>query len=205
MIDINFKRMRLNFLFFQKRTLLIVSVLFLNSCWIKRSSKQRFLKPLINTTYSFRIDGYYYHIHPEKSIQAYFFYKNGAMLNTPNPYIKNNISEIDEIFRSKDYSNAFNYNPIFPPSIEWTNFSLIKDSISFERIYPMQNYPHLIYTGHVINDTTFVITKENGIAHLSINIGDKKASVRNDTFHFRYFYPKPDSVSFANNHYIMFK
>ncbi len=195
--------MRFRLLIFRKEVLLLISALCLNSCWVKKSSKQRFLKPLINTTPSFRMDGYYYHVHPEKSIQAYFFYKNGAMLSTANPRFKNSISEIDETFRSKDYSNAFNNNPIFAPSIKWTTFSLIKDSISFERIYPMQNYPHFIYSGHVINDTTFIITKEKGIRY--VVVGGRKARILNDTFHFRYFYPKPDSISFTNNRFIMFR
>lgn len=69
----------------------------------------------------------------------------------------------------------------------WTNFLIRDNLISFERIYVQQGYPHEIYSGKVLNDTTFVIKESKSKPYSkSINL--------NDTFHFKQFHPKPDSV-----------
>ncbi len=56
-----------------------------------------------------------------------------------------------------------------------------------ERIFPERSYPHYLFSGHIINDTTFIITKRKGVYHTP----EKKIIELNDTFHFRQYSPKP--------------
>jgi hypothetical protein len=164
---------------------------------VKKSSGERFLKQDLGIS-SLRMDGYYYHIYGSesfKSVQVYFLYQNGKLLSTPNFSMKDDLTETEKYFRTKDFLKGIKDTVTLITRIYWTNFSIKNDSISLETIYPRQFYPHFILSGRIIDDTTFVITKRKGVAHISIP--DRRTTDLSDTFYFRHFQPKPDSLNFG--------
>lgn len=152
---------------------------------IEKSSKERYLKNQPNQNIPIRLDGYYYgYSKNDPNVCRYFFYSNGKVLYA---YCCRYV-EMEKVER------AFIYNS-FPPrfmeenSTLWTNYLIQKDSISFEQINHWNYYPHYLHTGHILNDTSFVITKLIGVAHFD---GEKEIK-RNDTFYFKKCNCKPDS------------
>ena len=162
------------------------------ACIIKKSSQQRYIKNRPVKESILKTDGYYYVIKKVPyntdtitSINTYFFYKNGKVLYS---YDFNNYTDMilkEDKLLSSDHTNLLKDTN----AINLTNYEINKDSIVFERIVPERFYPHYLFIGHIINDSTFVITKRKGVYHL--DMAEKKIINLNDTFHFRHFYPKP--------------
>lgn len=162
----------------------------LESCFLKNRSA-RYIKNEQLSNNKIRLDGYYYYYLKNKIkstdvfIDCFFFYGNGKVFFAMGTNTKN-ILQYEEYLKSKlriDSKNMPEY---------WTNYLIKNDSIHFERIYVQPGFPHAIYRGKILNDTTFVITE-------SINNPSSKKSISlDDTFHFKMFHPKPDSV-FSNS------
>jgi len=168
---------------------IIVITLFafcLEGCYSKNRSV-RYVKYEQLSNNKIRLDGYYYYYlknrikSPDRFIDCYFFYGNGKVLFAMGTNTKN-IFQYEEYLKGKlriDSKNMPEY---------WTNYLVKNDSIYFERIYVQSGFPHAIYIGIILNDTTFVITKSKNKPFA------KKSISLDDTFHFKMFHPKPDSV-----------
>jgi hypothetical protein len=76
---------------------------------------------------------------------------------------------------------------------DWGVFQIYSNEIKFEKWYPSSGGPLKAYirAGNILNDTTFVIT-ESYRMHKGKKTEEK---VRNETYHFRQFSPKPDSTN----------
>jgi hypothetical protein len=75
----------------------------------------------------------------------------------------------------------------------WGVFKINNDSIIYERWLPTEiRYKSYTYKGVIINDTTFNITERFRL----VNGLKDEFELRDETYHFRQFSPKPDS---ANN------
>jgi hypothetical protein len=152
----------------------------------KKSIHFRYLKNNSSQASSLRLDGYYYSIDPGTRTR-YFLYKNGRILYAHECSCSTNEQMIT---KESDFSNANFLNYIKDSSsIFWTNYLIEGPSISFERIFPWQSYPHYMLTGQIINDSAFVITKQTGV--YNIENTEKISTAVNDTFHFKQFRPKP--------------
>lgn len=77
--------------------------------------------------------------------------------------------------------------------VDWGVFQIHSNVIKFEKWYPSSGGPLKAYirAGNILNDTTFVIT-ESYRMHKGKKTEEK---VRNETYHFRQFSPKPDSTN----------
>jgi len=156
------------------------------SCSISKSSQKRFIQQALIKEDNLRFDGYYYDANRDSNLATcYVFYKNGRTLNAGS--FVQGLNEKENELKSKQFLNALTSD-----KSSWTNFFIQEDSIGFEQIFPWQFYPHYVFSGHIINDTTFVLTALKGIYH--IPMFQKRVTPLNDTFHFKHFYPKPDSI-----------
>jgi hypothetical protein len=121
-----------------------------------------------------RVDGYYYRVEQSYKGPFYqwnFFYRNGV--------IRLGGSSLDSLHFQKagllgDHGK-----------IIWGYFEILGDSIFYENWTPEGTY---IYSGNILNDTTFNITKTQ---HSS----GKDVRKENWLYHFVKYSPKPDSVS----------
>ena len=134
-----------------------------------------------------RIDGYYYQIgYDGKTIVgAYFFYRNGMLVFSSGS--GSSLEEMDEYIRrhfmdSNRRQHRWQYGV----------FLVEGDNIKFERWQPGVRaggvLQAVVRTGTILNDTTFHITK-------SFRSDGTQVTERDEMFHFRAFYPKPDSTN----------
>lgn len=137
------------------------------------------------TSNQLRIDGYYYQIgYDGKTINsAYFFYGNGVLISTGGA--KTSLMEMDSYIQ-KYYLHNQSYKKV---KYDWGVFMIEKSVIKFERWYPSEK-PHKAFVreGIILNDTTFKITK-------SYYSNSSQHWTENETYHFRKFSPKPDSIN----------
>ncbi len=131
-----------------------------------------------------RLDGYYYYSQEEKVWNTYFFYRNGTLHygigNSPDM----SIDMYDSWFASDDYKES-----IKTDRRRWGLFEIQDDSIVFER-WGIQEFedPVIRYSGHIINDTTFIISRVE-YPHTG-GVYEK-----NELYRFHAFSPKPDSTN----------
>ena len=138
-----------------------------------------------------RIDGYYYEIGVDGYLYPeYFFYSNGALINIGGRYSPNTIdTELENFIKSPNYIDGAKKN-----KLSGGLFIIDGISIKFEKWYPSspgEGFPAFVRAGSILNDTTFVITESYRMKK------GKKTEVKdkNETYHFRQFSPKPDSIN----------
>lgn len=126
-----------------------------------------------------RLDGYYYTSNltdrPSPTVTRYFFFSNGKVLfgfNCELDSLQEKESDFDNNFFERQLSPGYNANI--------TNFAIDGSTIQFERVYPMQDYPHAIFSGNIQNDSTFVI---RSCKDLRAGTAEKENSI----YHFRPF------------------
>ena len=123
-----------------------------------------------------KMNGYYYRFSNDKSSIHFpiIMYKNGILIYMENG--KDSIEEMDEHIKNHKKKNKY----------VWGVFFINNDKIIINRLY--SSYPHvgIVMEGVILNDTTFHITKY---------IFDNKESEFDEVYHFREFYPKPDSIN----------
>jgi len=166
-------------------TISLFLILFLTSCekWFWQHDKLHLEKRDYDGT-ELRIDGYYYDEYGSdvKYLGAIFFYQNGVILNG-GAFEKNRVEEVENYYKN---------NPLYDSRWSWGLFNTDSCTIKFERWYPSEFInPAYISEGEILNDTTFVITKQYRIKREV----EKELRVLNDTFHFKQFSPKPDSTN----------
>lgn len=161
---------------------LLSLLFFLFSCNVlEKSANIRYLEARNCENQSFRTDGYYFCINKKGEVKCrYFFYSNGKLLYAfacdKKDLVQCENDFLDSSFRVLQKNN-----------INWTNFIIKSDTIILERIYPAQFYPHCFIYGKLISDSSFVLNKIEEVN------GDYK-DILNDTFHFKHYFPKPDSL-----------
>jgi hypothetical protein len=133
-----------------------------------------------------RFDGYYYIPFSNGDIEIYFLFRNGNFLY--GTYVKQaNLSWMEEIFANGTYYNKYAKND----KTNWGVFRITGNTIEYERWVPangMERSQVYRYTGEIINETTFNISKTE-----RVNGEDQRS--RDETYHFKQFSPKPDSVT----------
>ncbi len=114
------------------------------------------------------------------------FYEDGTVI-TPGG-LETNIESLDNyiinsFIKKEDYIKVMYW---------WGIFNNNEDKITFELWYLSEApYKPYISEGKIINDTTFLITKRYRMVDgVQTNIKEL-----NDEYHFRQFYPKPDSTN----------
>ena len=135
----------------------------------------------ISTITTIKLNGYYYSVQSsktglptEKLAIRYFLFQDGKMMFAFwCPYTK--LIESEKYFSSKEFVISLQDSS----SYNWMRYTIKKDSIFFDRIYPQEGHPHIFFSGIILNDTTFLITKQQ----------EKRAKIKklNDTFYFKEF------------------
>ncbi len=158
---------------------IVLLLIFGYSC--KKTDKDDKLSLELNNynTNEILIDGYYYTVleNFEGVIYNRFaFYRNGIV----------------RYLGSTKSLQEINFGPVDAKDA-WGVFQIYSNEIKFEKWYPSSGGPLKAYirAGNILNDTTFVIT-ESYRMHKGKKTEEK---VRNETYHFRQFSPKPDSTN----------
>ena len=127
-----------------------------------------------------RIDGLYYTVEENMYgdlYTVYFFYRNGVVRYGGS-------SNDPEFYRGNGFLDE-------QAKYAWGLFHVGGDEITFEKWYPPSkgiSYSY-ISSGHILNDTTFVITESRR------SNGEEEVHERDEVYHFRPYGPKPDSTS----------
>lgn len=166
--------------------LALLPLFFLTDCkkWFKDEEFTLIRQSFSGT--ELRVDGYYYYDKDGVIFCSYFFYRNGVMVDggasvsgSSNP-----IAFLDSTFRKSYFAENIKKDKTC-----WGVFDIHNDSIVFERwINKQGGFPVLRFSGNIINDTTFRITRSEYPHH-------GEMYERNDVFHFHAFSPKPDSTN----------
>ena len=141
-----------------------------------------------------RIDGYYHTTFRGYSnelnsyvdfISVCCFYRNGILLDMGGAALS--LEEADEYIRKSYIEGSPN------PKHDWFRWGLFvinNQTIKFERYYPSDDITRWTYIreGKILNDTTFHIT-------VSYRSDGKERRNMDEIYHFRQFYPKPDSTN----------
>lgn len=137
-----------------------------------------------------RIDGYYYYIEQQangnnKIRNISCFYKNGILLNMGGG--ASSLEEADEYIRRHYVESHPN---LIYEYLKWGLFVIDNETIKFERYYPSDDITKWTYIseGVILNDTTFHIT-------ISYRSNGSDRYEKDEIYHFREFYPKPDSTN----------
>lgn len=171
----------------QQRLTLILAlvVLFMGGCkkWLKDEELTLNRQPYNSN--ELKIDGYYYYLENRKIWKTYFFYRNGTLhYGIASDTLDNDLVKYDAWFASDYYSNI-----IKTDHNRWGLFQIHDDSIVLERWSIQEGGdPVLRVSGHILNDTTFVMTRSEYPYSGEVYQHDL-------TYHFHQFSPKPDSTN----------
>ena len=132
-----------------------------------------------------RIDGYYYSRYgvPEYA-DVYFFYKDGIVLHGGTfPYT-------EVMKKETEYKNQVWIVAVKKIKAWWGIFFIEGSKIKFERWHCAEGFcKAYVREGEILNDTTFIVTQSYRMRN-----GQKtEVSIKNETYRFRPFGPKPDS------------
>ena len=167
---------------------IIFTLLSLGGCdkWLKDEELTLVKEPYNGN--ELRLDGYYYHSDTSDNhiFDSYFFYRNGVVICGPGTPLNasDHFAYLEQGFAA-DYFAENNKRL----KHRWGVFQIHDNKIVFERWAIAEgSKPVIKYSGNIIDDTTFIITKcEN--PHTGEMFG------KNDTYHFRAFSPQPDSTN----------
>jgi hypothetical protein len=128
-----------------------------------------------------KLNGYYFR-NDISRCEIFIFYRNGVILHGGYPYIAA-LAVREEEFRNGEFSSfAKKYK------ISWGAFKIDSNKIEFEMWYGVQPFQVFNSSGLILNDTIFIITR---LKH----IYGSEDYAKSDTFHFKQFSPKPDSMN----------
>lgn len=136
-----------------------------------------------------RIDGFYY----QKSDSIYYsvlcFYRNGVLLYIGNRYTPSQLADL----KNRIIDGSF-YSSIRDKKDSWGAFKITNSGIDFQK-WESASKKHYIandYSGEIINDSTFRITRYMRVNKTNVTQAD-------ELYIFMKFSPKPDSTnSFVN-------
>lgn len=170
----------------QLTSLLLCLLFTISSCKKEEMDDTLSIQKTPYSGFQIRTDGYYYNEYIPGYLTIYFFYRDGTLLY-------GNSFPIEQLQKQEEqYLNGEHYTFSKNVKSSWGVFSIINNSIQFERWYPSQ--PPLrayIRSGVIINDTSFHI-KEFKNANGSV------IETRDEIYRFKPFNPKPDST----NHFV---
>jgi hypothetical protein len=168
------------------RFLLSIFLLFLCSCKTCKEGREDELCSDLqwNESNALRLDGYYYREYSDPPRREIFFlYKNGVMMN-------GGLVNLDELTAVEaSYANGIYYLENSGFISRWGQYKIENEHFSFEKWYPStNNWIAYIKDGIVVNDTTFHIVTSS-----TCDVSD--FNIRDETYHFKKFGPKPDSTN----------
>lgn len=169
-----------------KILLMFLLLIMFTNCDDKESDDQL---SLIKTNYSgneLKINGYYYTLFEGKFQSISFFYENGIYLDAGGN--ANSSADADNYITTQ----FLNTTDRRGSKICWGLFKIEGDNITYEKWYPSGiAYKAFVRTGKIINDSTFNVTKSFRV----VNGSETNVSSINETYYYRKFSPKPDSVN----------
>lgn len=140
-----------------------------------------------------RLDGFYYSITKDsnypKSIlyNFYSFYQNGVVR-----YIGS--AEDFNRYKRKDVRNSLQTE-----NYDWGVYQIKGDSIMFEQWVAGEVSKVVLFTGNILNDSTFVINEKYWSKERKkvkeIRLKNKKSNQKEEIYHFIPYSPKPDSTN----------
>jgi len=141
------------------------------------------LKKTPNNSVALRLDGYYYENYSNDSyVHVLIFYRNGVMIDGGSAH---STVEFENWFRDNTFKSI-----IERQKTRWGLYVINDTIIKVETIVPTGWLHRFAYTkfGIILNDTTihFYKNKESW--------SDVSEAI-DDTFHFKVFSPKPDSIN----------
>lgn len=140
-----------------------------------------------------KIDGYYYGGYPANEnlkqdavIDTWFLYRNGVALD-------GNTIEYQELAaQENDWKTSEWHSNIKDLKYHWGVFTIEGNTIQIEKWYPSEKpYSSYVNKGLILNDTTFLITEQ----YRMVDGSQTDKVIRNETFYFKQFSPKPDSTN----------
>ena len=161
--------------------LLILCVLF-TQCDILWECDDVLPKAVPFTGNQLKTNGYYYQSNTNSNNvhSVVILYSNGILIDVGSA--NRTFEEMDEHIR-KNYVNDSWYKK---NKYLWGVFFIEDNAVIFNRLN--RDYPHRenVREGIILNDTTFQTMKYTSGSNVS---------ERNEVYHFREFYPKPDSIN----------
>ena len=130
-------------------------------------------------------NGYYYHSYDSnRLLSIYFLNRNGVIFYAGsfnnNNWNNNGLELLHDAMESHSQQNI---------ETCWGLFEINDNYISFEKWYPAEGpNPVYIRSGHILNDTTFIITQ-------SMRPDSTEVENEYEIYHFKQSSPKPDSTS----------
>lgn len=162
-------------------TVILLS-LFINCSWMNNESDKLTLERIPYNGNELKLFGYYHMLDNDGLMTVYFLYQNGMILHADD-FSPSKLSEKEEVYRNGQY-----YQWVKDDYTSWGVFHIDNNTIKFERWYPGDvSWKTFIRTGEIVNDTTFHITE-------SQRSDGTEVREKDETYHFRAFSPKPDSV-----------
>lgn len=177
----------------KKYIILISAVIVISSCggFLELFDDELSLKKESFNGNQLRLDGFYYREKLDQkynstSYDFYYLYKDGTLF-----YVS-----------SKDFNyykrEDFNLNGFQKENYNWGVFQVKEDSIVFEKWTAGEVSKVLLYSGRVLNDTTFMINEGYGSNERKKikEIRAKNIEKKHETYyHFKQYSPKPDSTN----------
>ena len=133
-----------------------------------------------------KINGYYYLGNSNSIYDSYFFYNNGILISGGGSPAKTaSFVFIEGQFISPSYLKALKKD-----KSSWGLFLIDGGTIRFERWFCAEGFcKSYVREGKILNDTTFIVTQSYRMRN-----GQKtEIGMKNETYRFRPFGPKPDS------------
>lgn len=131
---------------------------------------------------SLRVDGYFHRSTASGNLQVYFLYRNGILLHGGD-FDPEKLATKEEMYRNGEY-----FNLVDEYRTSWGLFQIDSNMIKFETWYPGDaSWQTFIRSGEILNDTTFHISQ-------SYRSNGTEYRTKDETYNFKAFTPKPDSI-----------
>ena len=163
-----------------KNSILLILCVLLTQCDIFWECDGVLPKAVPLTGDQLKTNGYYYQFPNTHVVRPYFLYDNGMLLDAGGS--ATTLEEMDAyIMKNYIRDNWHKKNKYV-----WGVLFIDNNNIRIHRLN--QDYPHRenVREGIILNDTTFQLTQYTS---------GNNVSERNEIYHFREFYPKPDSTN----------
>ena len=164
----------------------ISAILFMGGCGKWYKDEELVLEKQPYTGNALRLDGYYYNRLEDGRIwNTFFYYRDGTMLcGIGSEYTDDDLEKYDIWFTDNEFLDFLKKD-----KYSWCLYQIHDDSICFEKwMLSDGGFPVNRFSGIILNDTTFVITKVE-------NPHSGNVYQHNDLYHFHAFSPKPDSTN----------
>ena len=136
-----------------------------------------------------RIDGYYYRNDNGVLNYLYCFYRNGVVLYLGSGYAYSDLPALEQKLKDGTYYNSVKNNKTC-----WGVYQIQNNNIKFDKwsTSSVGGMPAYDYSGNIVNDTVFKITRV-----MRVNKSDINQTL--DEYDFKHCLYKPDSTnSFIN-------